>query len=174
MIAVIFLAGGFFARQYFATPKENLKDETAGWKTYRNEEDGFEIKYPERLRYGEDDSGQYSPSRTGKSIFFAPKEMGADWIVMINFPTNTTPEEVLKMALDSNTGPDLIITTEKLFGFDGKVAIYNHKVIKTDRYKDIVFKKGEVIFHLTGLVDSYNTPEDAVFNQMLSTFRFLE
>jgi hypothetical protein len=67
IILVVFIAGGILAWQYFGIPKEEtpeekvpegvtekleevVKDETANWKTYRNEEFGFEIKYPSTLK----------------------------------------------------------------------------------------------------------------------------
>ena len=54
VIVLTLITGGFFAWQYFGTPEEKtetleggVEDETADWKTYRNEEYGFEMKYPE-------------------------------------------------------------------------------------------------------------------------------
>ena len=51
------IAGGaILAYQHFQitekeieTPEEVIKDETADWKTYRNEEYGYEFKYPEEI-----------------------------------------------------------------------------------------------------------------------------
>lgn len=60
---VVFLAGGVFAWQYFGAPKEAkspekaLQDETANWKTYRNEEYGFEVKYPDQFVLNVDSVG---------------------------------------------------------------------------------------------------------------------
>ncbi len=56
VVAVALLAGGVLAWQYLDKPKEEVeapkveapKNETADWKTYRNEEFGFEIKIPEK------------------------------------------------------------------------------------------------------------------------------
>ena len=50
----IIIAGGFFAWQYFGTleqiqprpAEQTTKDETTGWKTYQNEQYGFEFQYP--------------------------------------------------------------------------------------------------------------------------------
>lgn len=53
IILIAIAGGGFFAWQYFGVPKEEIgkgevaEDETARWKTYRNKEYGFEMKYPE-------------------------------------------------------------------------------------------------------------------------------
>ncbi len=47
IILIVLVGGGIFAWQYFRTPEKEIGDETADWKTYRNEEYGFEIKHPE-------------------------------------------------------------------------------------------------------------------------------
>ncbi|MBP8591378.1 hypothetical protein KBI33_02855 [Candidatus Shapirobacteria bacterium] len=47
---VISIAGGIFVWQYFEIPGEEVKDETVDWETYRNEEYGFEFRYPAGLK----------------------------------------------------------------------------------------------------------------------------
>jgi hypothetical protein len=53
----IIIVVGFFAWQWFGAQKEVIKDETAGWKTYTNEQYGFEIRYPENISIIESSSG---------------------------------------------------------------------------------------------------------------------
>jgi len=58
IILVIVVGGGIFIWQYFGAPKEEAEtpkgdeteDETADWRTYRNEWYGFELTFPERWK----------------------------------------------------------------------------------------------------------------------------
>jgi len=43
---VIFIAGGILGWQYWWAPKEEIKDETSSWQIYKNQKYGFEFKYP--------------------------------------------------------------------------------------------------------------------------------
>lgn len=52
VILIILIAGGFFAWQYFRVPGEEVKDETANWKTYESVDYGFRLKYPEEWMVG--------------------------------------------------------------------------------------------------------------------------
>jgi len=64
------VVGGVAVWQYLSMPKEEslegaLGDETADWKTYRNEEYGYEIKYPKNW---------YSYTSNPADIYLQPEE----------------------------------------------------------------------------------------------------
>jgi len=71
IILATIVGGGILAWQYWWVPKEKGKtpekitqDETADWKTYRNEDYGFAMKYPKDWVFEE------SKDEEGASIFF--------------------------------------------------------------------------------------------------------
>jgi len=81
LIALLVIAGGVVVYNYYYAPGEKpstgepgeSQDETADWETYRNEEHGFEIKYPENWEpikgYGDEDKGYYRYG--GETGFFS-------------------------------------------------------------------------------------------------------
>ena len=78
IILIVVFAGGIFVWQYFGTPEEKAEeageiteDETADWQTYRNEEYGFEIKYPSKYKTVIDNYGWLN-----SVIHFIEKEPG--------------------------------------------------------------------------------------------------
>lgn len=85
VILVVVIAGGFFAWQYFGVPKEEAKDETVDWNTYRWR--NLEFKYPstwtvEKSYYqtpAQQAQGE-SPENIGLAIFPGTKSMGNDFI----------------------------------------------------------------------------------------------
>ncbi len=98
VILIILVAGGFFAWQYFGSSENEMKDETADWQIYRNEEYGFEIKHPADTQIEsntEIDVLSNVPISMGLSI----KPAGANGTLLINVIENAS-------ALDSSSfGP---------------------------------------------------------------------
>ncbi len=58
-----------------AEPAKSVEDETADWKTYRNEEHGFEFKYPLNYKINE---------RKG-SIEISTETQKGEWLIKIDF-----------------------------------------------------------------------------------------
>lgn len=69
VVLAAIIGGGVFAWQKFGTSKQELKDETADWQTYTNEQYGFEFKYPSNLIV------DTSISSKGMSFFGDEKEL---------------------------------------------------------------------------------------------------
>ena len=206
VIIVILIGGGILAWQYFWVPKEVkapeekapeeiVEDETANWKTYRNEEYGFEIKYPKEIEVSEYPSkiSMLLPRETSMAI---EKEFIIFW-----------PEKPSKGECHDNWSLSRVTKTEEVYineikflkevGYDcdcdvppgkgyagacycdpvefitGKYAIiYSSKRYSTTR--------ADYCFFFTLYLSPYNLSESdfekesKIFDQMLSTFRFLE
>ncbi len=165
--------------EFAACPE--VKDETANWKTYRNEEYGFEVKYPKEY-------DQNIRCKLGMT-YFEERLVGISLAEGYNF------------GISPKTGDDL---SEKVNNFikeniekqDGKVVskesinFGNYKGIKVayhDKWgmyvEDIFVIKGNWLFTMNlyddpqihfcaDLINQGFTSKD-VFNQILSTFKFI-
>lgn len=146
-------------------------NETAGWQTYRNEEYGFEVKYPDSWTAKEDRS-----LMNGLSISFMSPE---------NFQKNEKEKPVL-----SEYG-DLFVNIKEDFSFSSAKDWLNwyYKNLSTppsydevivngvlgisfispiDNSRELMFIKNNFAYNLMVSIDSEST------HQILSTFRFIE
>jgi len=162
IILVVVISGGIFLLQYLGTPKEEVKDETADWGTYRNEEYGYEIKYPNDWKTNTQSAPKWIDIATvGREEYLGgvgtpPK--GNAWIMLTVFSPNEQFEEFEKK--EENYGdPDSdesvqILSVKRLINEANTISI---RVL-------MGYWKGDP------LVSQY----DQIFNQMFSTFKFLE
>ena len=136
-----------------------VQDETAGWQTYRNEEYGFEVKYPigwivSQAWYGS----------AVKSLMFDFKSPKEDKGIYIQLQTGMF-EEYWRDSYD------IIIEEEIMIG--GVAGLKISGILKPTNKQEIfaLVKKGENLYHIH--FPFFYQDED-FFNKMLSTFRFLE
>jgi len=172
VLVAIIAGGGILAYQYYWMPEEKyveapplVKDETADWQTYTNEEYGFEVKYPNNYYI------EVSGKREEGGLIYDLLRVAIDKEPLSD---HRTPLVAVNVA-----GPNFVLGTRDWEDFflgeiDGSIS-YNWedwKVREKVSSAEIIFtSENNQIFY----VITQNDPlEDKVINQMLSTFRFIE
>lgn len=166
----------FFAKSRGQTPVTSptpiaqaspTPDETANWKTYKNQDLLFSIKYPDNL----------NPSVIGDGVSFSDNPTRALLYVSVitgNNPKNLTAEEWLEdpqqSQLRAGLSPKMQVSPLQQNGLSG---IRLDNVDNLEGYKDfkaIVLKENLVV------ILNFGPKEDQIdlANQILSTFKFLE
>ena len=140
------------------------EDETADWQAYRNDEFGFEVKYPSSLTVRVDES----------SINFfdddelLPPVFGIEIFKPNKIPSGETQEKFLQQVAEERLGESAIL---RIVGFrDGGLEVeastffFRHFFLyDADSRVAVEFFEGQDGFLISG-----------EFNQILSTFRFVE
>ena len=202
IIIVILLAGGIWVWHYLGAPKEEVKvpeeivpkNETANWKTYRNEEYGFEVKYPQdwlvredafikEIYFGEKGEvtgaeGEKIPvEKIGFSVGFY-SDASKLWGNEENFPLEDWISETFLPLQEGEIRENITFGVNNYPGillkkYKGVGVIRLITTVYVERNSSIFELKGEVPTPTTvGFPTQYDY--DKVFNQMLSKFRFLE
>jgi len=159
--------------------------EIEGWQTYRNEEFGFEMRYPRRW---------YSVWRNESVLELSNEQMSAVGtgsenavmlqLIVVRETSLTDLFEALKNAKIGVPYEENLVIYTKLEDFQiGEVPAVRYKADRTAiSYiglpigEEILFRKGTVAFQISfiGFTDSALNQQKELMNQILSTFRFIE
>jgi len=110
IIVATVLLGGFFVYQYFLIKSQSTvqlqQNQNAGWKTYRNDEQGFQLNYPQE--FVPDENSNYPASGDVIATFRRPSY--GDWSFSVAGPYYNS-------SLGRNeTYNEAVQSVQKLFG----------------------------------------------------------
>jgi len=178
VILAVIAGGGILAYQYWWLPKqetqpseiklpEKVKDETANWKTYRNKEYGFEVKYPKEWNIGVGDA-------MSDVIHWAAPDKGykVPWIMDITVSKRngkTVDEWVWR--------EDFPYEVVKAIEVEGSKGIMVRDPVTIGNDYHIAFFPVEDYMYSVGIASSppeISTGPIDLLTQILSTFSFIE
>ncbi len=140
-----------------------IEDEFADWKTYQNEEYGFEVKYPKDWTSTENSKEQI--------VFFEPgsgpskEHLGDIFINIINNSKKLSIDEYIKVKPP-------IVTDKGNITMDGKTA---KQILQSGmlEFLTTIIPAGDYFIEITK-EENYQEERDEAYNKILSTFKFLE
>jgi cell division protein FtsL len=185
IVSIVLIIGGILIWQYLTTPENEIeitdKDETANWQTYQNDKFGFEIKYPEGTKITDidADSGYFFM----QIPFSLNKTKLTDKMLRIHVAATEFHygvETPASCSIENNIGSVIIngITFNKrdasgeFGGTEGAAIATEYCTMKNNLAFKLVFTLDYNRY--SQLSDFDQKKEFLIFNQMLSTFRFIE
>jgi len=167
----VLVGGGILAWQFGSLPSLITPtptppiDETADWKTYRNEEYGFEMKYPKDWTFKVTDPAYWCQITPRNYNCLAAFQIGGVHLVIYDNPNGYPAMEWLEENNPYNEY-EYFISIAKTIKIGGQPGV---KIEQTNgRLVTISYvARGEYCFRL-------NDSGGEIFNQILSTFQFLE
>jgi len=182
---------------------EKVKDETANWKTYRNEEYGFEFKYPKDYNIRE----ETVTDRLTKIRILSPEktvEFGTNQyttnniridINIYNNPNSLQLNQWLGGISETDSGPTFDAKYRRVISINGIEGVQWYSGCCGGCEEDVYIRGDKIIYNFaleggtpggSELCEgdvckecdtccfSVSGEVESIFNQMLSTFRFLE
>ncbi len=163
VIGALIAAGGGFL--YLQSQKKI--NETADWQTYRNEEYGFEIKYPSQFYVvsespGDAESGDIQFSVAVDDVQFKGQDRFRRYTT-ISIQKKSSLQSFLSGLVNDMTGEKLIVTKQEKIS-DNPLS---YKIYIGKDYFEGVIIKGNTYFHIV-------SGSGPTVDQILSTFKFIK
>ncbi|MFH1245566.1 MAG: MliC family protein, partial [Candidatus Omnitrophota bacterium] len=153
------------------------QDETAGWQTYQNEEEGYLFKYPKEWK-------AVTNKYNSKNALFGPGATSESGYGGVEFNGALSAGQSLKdFVKEFNSGVESGSVSETATTVNGQaviVSILPKAATEPIETKSVSFEKDGKVFNMYLMYKTNFTqyPEDeqrlTVFNQMLSTFKFIK
>jgi len=169
IIAAVIIAGGVLIWQYWPRTAGQEQDETTDWQTYRNEEYNYEVKYPSDWVFEYtpvvQEKKPYSVVWFGPSTSFLPVSIFTDFDVfgLIN---DLSLSDAVKLMIGD------VSLIENYLEVDNVSAIEVREP-GIEESTSVFFQNQDGLLFRISLTPADYEHSDT-FNQILSTFRFLE
>jgi len=142
-------------------------DPTADWKTYTNEEYGYSVKYPtdnyvRQICPGGELILSLRQADVGDSIQSDTCDVGEDMVFAIN-----TQKEIVEPPQSSQSR-----TVDSKEILVGGIKVRQYKIV--DKMPPYTFTNFWAVLSNKGRNYKFTSPDESLFDQILSTFKFLE
>jgi len=157
------------------TPEEKVVDETANWKTYKNEDYGYELRYPTDWNITVEAPDYYCLSKDScvggaeRIYSISSIRFGGLRIIVLNNPSMLSTQAWINKYINTKTASS--VTETEIGGEKGIRIIFTNGAINNVSY----VVKGPVVYSISM---SYSGPGEEnlkkILDQILSTIRFVE
>jgi heme/copper-type cytochrome/quinol oxidase subunit 2 len=170
IVIIIVTCLGYLVYQLTLTPEELTENDTTNWNTYRDEEYRFEMKYPKEWKVETEETSILFIDTTKIDVSY-PKGLLVFIINVGETTFNSIYDWFNKEFQDRSK--DLVPEYSELIVNESQALRFSDPISMGGCEEFIVFIKNLRIYRLerTGPTCEHS---DELFNQILSTFRFIE